>query len=121
MVTGEIIVALIGLLTTVVSSLLTFVLTRRRYNLELDSKKIQNMDASFDCYKTITDDTIKSLNHKIEILQKENDGLRQQVNNLTMQMINLAGNICMDATCKLRKSGLSSDLKFDDSGAHVGD
>jgi len=105
---NEIIVALIGALTTILSCIITFLITRKKYNLELDSRKIQNMDDSFDYYKKVNDETIQRLNIKIEELRKENDRQRQQINNLSAQMINLIGNICFDATCKLRKTNLLS-------------
>lgn len=105
----EITVALIGVLTTILSGVVTFILTRRKYNLEVDSKKIQNMNDSFDYYKKVTDETMRELNQKIETLQKENDSLRKQVYDLHSQMLNLMGSICLDATCKLRKTGLAPD------------
>lgn len=89
---SEVIVTLTGLLCTVISSIVTFILTKRKYNTEVDSQQIQNMSDSFDIYKKMMEETFSSQNKKIEILQKENDSLRQQVNQLQLQMINLIGN-----------------------------
>lgn len=110
----EITIAMIGFLTTVVSSLITFVLTRRKYNLELDSKKIQNMNDMFDYHVKVYNETVKVLNQRIDMLQKDNDSQRQQINSLNMRMSNLMGIICMDASCKLRKVSFSPDQRFDD-------
>lgn len=121
MLANEIVVALIGLLTTAVSSLITFFLTRRKYNLEMESKKIENMNDLFDYHEKVYNETVKALNRKMELLQEENARQKQQIDNLNMQMLNLMGSICLDATCKLRKAGFSSDLKFSDSGVHVGE
>jgi len=96
----EIVMALVGVLCTAISSTVTFILTKRRYNVEVDSQQIKNMSDSFDTYKKMmeetleaqkraTDATISSLNDRIASLQKENDNLRNQFNQLQGQMINL--------------------------------
>ena len=101
---SEVIIALIGVLSTVI----TFFLTKRKYNTEVDSQQIKNMSDSLDVYKKIMEEalasqkrlmeatitfqnqTIESQNKRIEELQKENVMLRKQVSELQMQMINFA-------------------------------
>jgi hypothetical protein len=39
----EIAVSIVGVFSTVVSSIITFVLTKRKYNAEVDSELIKNM------------------------------------------------------------------------------
>lgn len=95
---SEILTTLIGLFCTVVSGIVTFILTKRKYNTEVDSQQIQNMSDSFDIYKKMMEETFNSQNKKIEMLQKENDNLRQQVSQLQMQMINLMGSIQLNDT-----------------------
>ena len=125
-----IITALVGLFCSTVSGIITFVLTRRKYNTEVDSQQIKNMGASFDVYKKMMEESlhsqkttletvIETQNLKLDTLQKENDSLKVQVSQLQMQMLNLLGNICLDSTCKLRKMNFSSDLKFGDNGASI--
>ena len=89
----EVIVALVGLFCTSVSSFITFVLTKRKYMTEVDSQQIKNMDDSFEVYKKIMNEALDTQNEKIALLQRENDNLREQVNQLQMQLINLVGNI----------------------------
>lgn len=97
---SEITIALVGLLCTTVSSLVTFFLTKRKYNTEVDSQQIQNMKDSFEVYKKMMEEaldsqkqrleeTIAFQDKKIDILQKENDNLKSQFNQLQGQMINL--------------------------------
>ncbi len=106
----EIISGLVGLFCTVVSSIVTFVLTRKKYNTEVDSQQIKNMNDSFEVYKKMMEETldsqkkmmeatinsqnntIDSQNKKIDDLQKENESLRQQVAELQMQLIKFFGN-----------------------------
>ena len=89
------------------------------------------MSDSFDTYKKMMESNlatqketmeivITSQNQKIELLQKENNSLKQQVSQLQMQMINILGSICLDSTCKLRKMNFTSDIKFNDDGVVVG-
>lgn len=89
---SEILVTLTGLFCTLVSSIVTFILTKRKYNTEVDSQQIKNMSDSFETYKKITDETIETQNRRIEMLQKENDNLRQQIYQLQMQLVNFMGN-----------------------------
>lgn len=89
---SEILITLTGLFCTLVSSIVTFILTKRKYNTEVDSQQIQNMSNSFEIYKKIMEETVETQNRKIEMLQKENDNLRQQIYQLQMQIVNFMGN-----------------------------
>lgn len=92
---SEIIIALVGLFCTTVSSIVTFILTRRKYNTEVDSQQIENMEKSFGLYKRMMEETLESqkkmMESKINDLQKENEFLRQQVDTLRNQMIQFLG------------------------------
>lgn len=122
-----IITALVTLFCSTVSGIVTFILTRKKYNTEVDSQQIQNMGSSFDIYKKMMEESLSSQkstleaviegqNQKIDSLQKENDSLKVQVSQLQMQMLNILGSICLDSTCRLRKMNFSSDLRFSDTG-----
>lgn len=100
--TSEIVIALVGLFCTTVSSIVTFILTRRKYNTEVDSQQIDNMEKSFDAYKKMMEETldaqkrlmettVNGLNNKVDTLEKENAFLRQQVDSLRTQMIQFLG------------------------------
>lgn len=126
-----IISTIVGLFCTIVTSVVTFLLTRRKFNSEVDAQQIKNMSDSFDTYKKMMETNlatqketmevvIMSQNQKIDLLQKENDSLKTQVSQLQQQMINILGSICLDATCKLRKMDFQSDVKFSDAGVEVG-
>ena len=118
MLTAETILTILGLLG--ISNIITFFLTKKKFNGEVDAQQIKNMSDSFDLYKKMQQETFKSQNEKIDLLQKENTELRQQVSQLQMQMINILGSICLDASCKLRKMNFQSDIRFSDSGVSIG-
>ena len=95
---SEIVMALVGVVCSAISGVVTFLLTRRKYNTEVDSQQIINMNEAFDLYKKTMEEsiisqrermeeTIKFQNSKIETLQKENDSLKEQVNNLQKQLL----------------------------------
>lgn len=85
------ILPLLGLLG--ISNVVTFFLTRKKYITEVDSQQIKNVEDSFELYKKIMTDAVRTQDNKIALLQKENDSLRAQVNQLQMQMITLVGNL----------------------------
>ena len=128
---SEIIMALVGVLCTAISSAVTFFLTRRKYNTEVDSQQIHNMGESFDVYKKMMEEALASQkktfeaatevqDKKIDMLQKEKDSLQAQVSQLQQQMLNVLGSICLDSTCKLRRMNFTSDLRVSDAGITLG-
>lgn len=128
---SEIIMALVGVLCTAISSAVTFFLTRRKYNTEVDSQQIHNMGESFDVYKKMMEEALASQkktfeaatevqDKKIDMLQKEKDSLQAQVSQLQQQMLNVLGSICLDSTCRLRRMNFTSDLRVSDAGITLG-
>lgn len=87
----NVIIPLLGLLG--ISNVVTFFLTKKKYITEVDSQQIKNVEDSFELYKKIMTDAVKTQDNKIALLQKENESLRAQVNQLQMQMITLVGNL----------------------------
>ena len=98
---AEIIIALIGIFSTILSSWTTWFLTRKKYNSEVDQNLIQNMKESLDFYKQLSDDN----RSRLEEVLKRNDELENDVKNLRNQMFNLMSQICFDLSCKLRQNG----------------
>ena len=97
----EIIIALIGIFSTILSSWTTWFFTRKKYNSEVDQNLIQNMKESLDFYKQLSDEN----RSRLEEVLKRNDELENDVKNLRNQMFNLMSQICFDLSCKLRQNG----------------
>lgn len=85
---SEFVTALIGIFCTAASSIITFILTRRKYNTEVEAGQIENMKQSFDTYKTMMEETVQMQNKRIEALQRENESLRNQLSHLQTQVLN---------------------------------
>lgn len=109
--------ALVGLFCTIVTSIVTFLLTRKKYNSEVESQQIQNLNEAFNLYKKTMEETIasrqksqdavvESMSNEMKTLKEENSDLRKQVSQLQMEMINILGTICLDTTCKMRQVNL---------------
>lgn len=88
----------IGLLTTITSGVVSWILARRKYNTEVDHNYLENLEKGLETYDAI----ITHNKSEIEYLMKENHELRQEIAELRKQVLNLTMNICMDLTCARR-------------------
>lgn len=103
---NTILLALIGLGEAVITSVVTFLLTRRKYKTEVkegeihnDGYKIENDEKKFDLYvKMINDNNIR-----IDELQEENRDLRKQVAEMRSVVFSMLQQICTDMMCQNRK------------------
>lgn len=103
---STIILSLIGLGEAVITSVVTFLLTRRKYKTEVkegeihnDGYKIENDEKKFDLYvKMINDNNIR-----IDELQEENRDLRRQVAEMRSVVFSMLQQICTDMMCQNRK------------------
>lgn len=95
---NALITGIIGLLTTISSGIISWVLARRKYNTEVDHTYLENLEKGLETYDAI----ITHNKSEIEYLMKENHELRQEIAELRKQVLNLTMNICMDLTCKRR-------------------
>lgn len=96
----------VGVLTSAISSLVTWLLAKKKYNAEVDNNVIQNMQQSLEFYKELSDDTKERLT---EVLQK-NQKLEDDVSELRKQMLNLTMKICLDLSCKHRVIEIKEDF-----------
>lgn len=100
-----IITGAIGLVTTIVSGTVSWLSAKRKYNAEVDSTLIQNLQNSLDFYKNLVDDNARRLDDVLERnkdLEKRNQVLEEKVNNLSSQMFTLMAEICLDFSCQRR-------------------
>lgn len=88
----------IGLLTTVVSAVTSWIFARKKYNSEVDHNLIENMENSLEFYKKLSDDN----RTRLEEMAERNKILEAEIQELKKQMLNLTMNICMDLTCANR-------------------
>ena len=88
----------VGLVSTIVSGWVSWIFARKKYNTEVDSNYIENLQKALATYDSI----IAHNKTEIEQLMKKNDLLEKEISELRKQMLNLTMNICMDLTCANR-------------------
>ena len=100
---NEIIIAVIGIISTVISGWVSWLFTRTKYNVEIDNNIISNMRESLEFYKQLSDDNKQRLD---EVL-KRNDALDVEIKELRKQVSELMLMTCKDLTCKLRQTNFA--------------
>lgn len=88
MITNEIIIALIGVFSTIIGTWTSWFLARKKYNVEVDSTLIENMQRSLAFYIKLSDDNKDRLAEALirnERLEEEVQRLKEQVNDLMLQ------------------------------------
>lgn len=96
---SELVIALIGLISTVVSGWASWFFARKKYDSEVDNNLIENMQKSLDFYKQLSDDNKTRLEHVL----KQNEELSKEVADLRKQVFELMASICYNTTCALRE------------------
>ena len=94
----------VGILSTIVSSWITWFITRKKYYSEVDNNLIQNMQESLDFYKKLSDDN----RARLEEVLKRNEDLEGEVRELRTQLFNLMTSICTDLSCQIRRREFST-------------
>ena len=94
----------IGILTTIVGSWSSWIFARKKYNTEVDSNLIQNMQESLDFYRKLSDDN----RERLEIILRRNEELESEVKELRNQLFSLMSSICTDLSCQIRRREFSN-------------
>ena len=84
-----IVTSIIGVVCTGLSSLITWLLTRRKYNTEVEHNNIENMEGSLEFYERLTASSNKIL---AEVLEKS-ENLAQSNVELLIEVQNLRAQI----------------------------
>lgn len=111
-----ILLALIGIFEMVITSLVTFLLTRRKYKNEVkegeihnDGYKIDNDEKKFNLYIKMINENEK----RIDRLQKENDNLSLQIAEMRSVVFGMLQQVCTDMMCQNRKFDQASCPYYD--------
>lgn len=104
--------AICTVVSSVITGVVTFLLTRRKYNSEVDGSYIHNMQKSLEFYERLSEDNSKRLaavldrNQYLEErylkVEERNERLEAEVEKLKTQMINIMGQICLNLACESR-------------------
>lgn len=109
--TSEIVIGIIGIVSTVASGFTSWFFTKRKYNAEVDNNLIDNMQQSLEFYINLVEDNKRRLE---EILERNNELerrdaiLEEEVRKLKQQLSNIMDNVCFDKTCHNRKESITN-------------
>ena len=95
---STIVTAAVGFCTTTASAIVSWLLAKRKYNAEVDSNVIKNMQDSLEFYAKLSDDNKRRLDEARE----RNKILEKEIGQLRTQLFELMTNICYDMSCELR-------------------
>lgn len=95
---GVIITALLGVVTSFCTSFTTWFFTRRKYNAQVDSATLENIEASLKLYQNI----VRDLGKKLDLYGKIIDKNRGELLRIKNVVINMMGKICTVESCKNR-------------------
>ena len=96
----------VGIVTTFCSGFFAFLFSKKKYNAEVDSTRISNMQASLDIYQ----DMVKDLGRKLDLYSKIVDKNKAEVVKLKSVVIKMMGKICTIDSCKNRCTYSDSEL-----------
>lgn len=111
---GIIITGVIGIFTTITGSWVSFIFTRKKYNSEVNSNEITNLQESLKFYKTIVDDN----NERLQFYIKLTESNRLEIYRLKEVIHILLENVCIDKTCLTRKYFNREEVDLLLSGIH---
>lgn len=121
----------VAIVTSSISSLVTWLLSRKKYNSEVKGKDIDNMQHKLDFYEDLSDDSHRRLHDLIEEnkeLREENIRIREEnaqirVENAAIRAENariiketdelkvlvnrILENVCINMACQMRNRGYS--------------
>jgi capsular polysaccharide biosynthesis protein len=96
---NELLIGLIGAVSTFISGFTSWFFTRKKYNSEVDNTVINNLKDAVNTYKLICDDNKRTIEEYI----KSKDQLEDEVRDLRKQVNELMMSICYDLTCSARQ------------------
>lgn len=102
-----IVTGVVGLITTITSSWVSWLFAKKKYNAEVDSDVIENMKQSLEFYTKLSDDN----KARLEEALKRNEALEKEISQLRQQVFELMNNICYDLQCTVRKRQVHSRNK----------
>nr|DAU83993.1 MAG TPA: hypothetical protein [Crassvirales sp.] len=94
----SVLIALIGVVSTVTSSFVGWLLAKRKYKVSVDSNEIDNLRKSLEFYEKIVTDNNKKLDFYIKLAEDN----RVEVYRLRGVVHKILVSSCLDGTCVKR-------------------
>lgn len=110
----EIITAMVGTGSAAISSFVTWLLSRRQQNADIDNTVIEGMQKSLEFYEKLSDDTKKRLEEAVEeriMLDKKIEQQGKELADLKSEMLKLSISICYNMSCEIRKTAKENEKR----------
>lgn len=98
MMSGIVLTAIIGVVTSFCSSLITWIFTKRKYNAEVDTVNLSNIESAIEIYKSM----VLDLGRKLDIYGKIIDKNKADLIRVKNVVVRMMGKICTVESCKNR-------------------
>lgn len=109
---GELIVGGIGIISTGASAWISYFLTRKKYNAEVDNSVIVNLEKSLKFYEELSTHN----QEKLKELMEENKSLRNEIEELRKQLLEISTNLYLDSSyqnrVKTREIQIANSKKY---------
>ena len=115
--TETIIVAIVGVITSALSSWFSWVLSKKKYNSEVKSSELDNLKKSLEFYESIVNDNNKKLTFYIKLAEDN----RVEVYRLKGTIFNILNAACLDNGCSDRQFYTEEEIKNIIGETYVGD
>ena len=115
--TETIIVAIVGVITSALSSWFSWVLSKKKYNSEVKSSEIDNLKKSLEFYESIVNDNNKKLTFYIKLAEDN----RVEVYRLKGTIFNILNAACLNKGCSERQFYTEEEIKNIIGETYVGD
>ena len=115
--TETIIVAIVGVITSALSSWFSWVLSKKKYNSEVKSSELDNLKKSLEFYESIVNDNNKKLTFYIKLAEDN----RVEVFRLKGTIFNILNAACLNKGCSERQFYTEEEIKNIIGETYVGD
>lgn len=115
--TETIIVAIVGVITSALSSWFSWVLSKKKYNSEVKSSELDNLKKSLEFYESIVNDNNKKLTFYIKLAEDN----RVEVYRLKGTIFNILNAACLNKGCSDRQFYTEEEIKNIIGETYVGD
>lgn len=96
----------VGVVSGAISAFVSYLVTRKKYESEVQTNDINNMSQSLDFWVKTSENQkqeLEQLHEKCAKLQERNDQLERDIAELKHNMYNFMAQVCLSHTCKLRQ------------------
>lgn len=97
--------------TSIITAFCTWFFTRKKYNEEVQSSRVQNFDATIEAYKKMYEDMIEDLKTQNGELKEEVESLKQELSENRKQIITLTNFVLASAMRKADEGTDFTELK----------